>query len=222
MSLDEFREAEEQPGYRYELARGVLEATEIPGDAHGQVVRNLQDALSRYNARHPARSSASVGGSDIRLCDRRERLRPHPDLGVVFRGRPRDERGRRRPASSSRSSRRAARIATTGEKRQDYLVYRHPRNTGSSTRCSGRYRPGPPGRAGSSGRFAESEVIERGSSSSTAGSTVTVRPIAGTGLPPMRRGHRRARPLPGSATTGGELGRRRAADSSHRHDPADR
>ena len=30
MSLEEFREAEEEEGYRYELARGVLEVTLCP------------------------------------------------------------------------------------------------------------------------------------------------------------------------------------------------
>ena len=42
MTLDEFREADEEPGSRYELARGVLEVTEVPNDPHWQVVRNLQ------------------------------------------------------------------------------------------------------------------------------------------------------------------------------------
>ena len=32
MTLEEFREADEEPGYRYELARGVLEVTEVPND----------------------------------------------------------------------------------------------------------------------------------------------------------------------------------------------
>ena len=30
MTLEEFRDAEEEEGYRYELARGVLEVTEVP------------------------------------------------------------------------------------------------------------------------------------------------------------------------------------------------
>ena len=38
MTLEEFREAEELDGYRYELARGVLEVTEVPNDPHGVVV----------------------------------------------------------------------------------------------------------------------------------------------------------------------------------------
>ena len=38
MTLEEFREAEERDGYCYELARGVLEVTEVPNDPHGVVV----------------------------------------------------------------------------------------------------------------------------------------------------------------------------------------
>ena len=41
MTLEEYRDAEEEPGYRYELARGVLEVTQVPNDPHGQIVSNL-------------------------------------------------------------------------------------------------------------------------------------------------------------------------------------
>jgi hypothetical protein len=40
ITLEEFREAEEEPGYRYELARGVLTVGEVPGDEHGQIIDN--------------------------------------------------------------------------------------------------------------------------------------------------------------------------------------
>jgi hypothetical protein len=32
LTLQEFLEAEEEEGYRYELARGVLEVTEVPNE----------------------------------------------------------------------------------------------------------------------------------------------------------------------------------------------
>jgi hypothetical protein len=35
MTLDEFREAEVEGGYRYELARRILEVSEVPSDPHG-------------------------------------------------------------------------------------------------------------------------------------------------------------------------------------------
>ena len=41
MTLEEFLEAEEEEGYRYELARGVLEVTEVPNDPHGLIVWKL-------------------------------------------------------------------------------------------------------------------------------------------------------------------------------------
>src|SRR5271165_1274293 len=53
MTLEEFEEAEEQPGYLYELARGVLDVTEVPGDDHGQIVDNLHEAFSKYRSEHP-------------------------------------------------------------------------------------------------------------------------------------------------------------------------
>src|SRR5438045_3649958 len=53
LTLPEFVEADEEPGYRYELARGILEVTEVPNDPHGQVVSNLYRALGRYDRDHP-------------------------------------------------------------------------------------------------------------------------------------------------------------------------
>ena len=41
MTLEEFREADVEEGYRYELARGVLEVTEVPNDPHGEIVWKL-------------------------------------------------------------------------------------------------------------------------------------------------------------------------------------
>ena len=50
MTLDEFRDAEEEPGYRYELARGVVEVTQVPNDPHGQIEDNPSAALSAIAA----------------------------------------------------------------------------------------------------------------------------------------------------------------------------
>ena len=38
MTLDEFEEAGFEEGYRYELARGVLEVSEVPGEPHALIV----------------------------------------------------------------------------------------------------------------------------------------------------------------------------------------
>ncbi len=54
MTLDEFIEADFQEGWLYELARGVVEVTEIPGPWHGRIVRRVArmfDALRRSTPR---------------------------------------------------------------------------------------------------------------------------------------------------------------------------
>ena len=48
MTLEEFLDADVEEGYRYELARGVLEVNEVPNDPHGGVVCNLYRAVGRY------------------------------------------------------------------------------------------------------------------------------------------------------------------------------
>ena len=49
MTLDEFREAQETGGYRYELGEGVLEVTEVPNTPHRRVVGNLYRGIGRYD-----------------------------------------------------------------------------------------------------------------------------------------------------------------------------
>src|SRR5205823_3158781 len=53
MTLEEFREAEEEEGYCYELARGVLEVTEVPNDPHWQIISNLQGLFHLHRVAHP-------------------------------------------------------------------------------------------------------------------------------------------------------------------------
>src|SRR3954452_1788199 len=63
MTLDEFLEAEVEEGYRYELARGVLEVTQVPNDPHFQVVTNLYLAIAMYFRAHPGVILRFGGGS---------------------------------------------------------------------------------------------------------------------------------------------------------------
>lgn len=41
MPFEEFRRAEPAPGHNYELARGVVEVTDIPSRTHAQVVNEI-------------------------------------------------------------------------------------------------------------------------------------------------------------------------------------
>ena len=123
LTLDEFRDADEEPGYRYELARGVLEVTEVPNDPHGQIVFELFLALARYVTAHTDRIHRYGGASEFRLWVPGMISGRNPDAAVVLRGAPKDVRGRRVPAL-------AVEVVTEGgetrdyvTKREEYLVY---------------------------------------------------------------------------------------------------
>jgi Uma2 family endonuclease len=126
MTLEEFREAEEQPGYLYELARGVLEVSEVPSDAHGQIVDNLHEAVSLYRRGHPGRIRRIAHGSDVRLIIPELVSDRHPDLAVIFRGAPLSPRGRQIPewVCEVVSPRAEARRRDYEQKSEEYLALR--------------------------------------------------------------------------------------------------
>jgi hypothetical protein len=53
MTLEEFREAEVEEGYRYELARGVLEVSEVPNDPRGSIIWIILRFIADYDLNHP-------------------------------------------------------------------------------------------------------------------------------------------------------------------------
>ena len=53
MTLDEFAEAEGQPGYIYELAGGVIQVVDIPGISHGQVLFAFDQQVFPWVVAHP-------------------------------------------------------------------------------------------------------------------------------------------------------------------------
>jgi len=113
MTLEEFRDAEEEEGYRYELARGVLEVSEVPDDLHKQVVCNLMRIIARYDFDHPGLILNFGGGSEHRLWIPEMISGRNPDLGIVFRGTPPDDRGRRQPSL-------VAEVVSVGGEQRDY------------------------------------------------------------------------------------------------------
>jgi Uma2 family endonuclease len=117
MTLEEFREAEETEGFRYELARGVLEVSDVPNDAHGDVVCNLYDAIGRYDARHPGVIRRYGGGNEFRFWLPHMISGRNPDLGVVLQGAPKDWRGRRIAVL-------AAEVVSPGSVTRDYVTKR--------------------------------------------------------------------------------------------------
>src|SRR4051794_22604083 len=49
MTLAEFEEADFEAGYRYELARGVLEVSDSPGETHAVIVWAILRAIANYD-----------------------------------------------------------------------------------------------------------------------------------------------------------------------------
>src|SRR3978361_1125666 len=94
MTLDEFLDAEEEEGYRYELARGVLEVSEVPNDPHGLLVDVFASSVFDYRRPHPGRIFRSGGGAEFRLWMPGMISGRNPDYAVVLRGTPEDRRGR--------------------------------------------------------------------------------------------------------------------------------
>jgi Uma2 family endonuclease len=125
MTLQEFMDAAEEPGYRYELARGVLEATEVPDDPHALIERLFVGRLRDYEKDHPGvfyrvGSSGSARSWLPGMVSGR-----NPDIAVVLPGAPKDLRGRRRAAMAIEivSEGREAHDRDYVAKREEYLAY---------------------------------------------------------------------------------------------------
>jgi Uma2 family endonuclease len=84
MSFRRFIAHDFEDGHIYELARGIVVMTDIPGLPHGQIVRRIAKLFWRYDEAHPGFFTYQAGGSDCRLrlpamsCDR------HPDQAVYL------------------------------------------------------------------------------------------------------------------------------------------
>jgi Uma2 family endonuclease len=123
MTIEEFLEAEEEPGFFYELARGVLEVSEVPIDPHGHVVCNLYDIVSYYRRNHPAVIFRYGGGGEFRLWLPGMVSGRHPDLSIVLRGAAEDSRGRRIPALVAEVVSESSVDRDYRAKREEYLAY---------------------------------------------------------------------------------------------------
>ena len=124
MTLDEFLEAEEAPGYRYELARGVLEVTKVPNERpHGYVVCNLYEAISRYRAQQPGIIRRWGAASDFQFLIPEMISGRNPDAAVVLKKTPPDAQGQRRASLAVEVVSVGGETRDYETKREEYLVY---------------------------------------------------------------------------------------------------
>jgi len=84
MSFDDFIEAGFQDGWLYELARGVIVVTDVPGIGHGRVVRRLWQTVIRYDDAHPGIINYNAGGMECRLRLPGMQSDRHPDQAIYL------------------------------------------------------------------------------------------------------------------------------------------
>jgi Uma2 family endonuclease len=125
MTLEEFEQAEFEEGYRYELARGVLEVSDVPGEPHALIVWILLRAIAAYDREHPKFIHRAGGGAEYRFRLPAMQSGRHPDVAVTLRNTPRDWRGFRLAALAFEvvSEGAKARERDYVIKRAEYLAY---------------------------------------------------------------------------------------------------
>jgi Uma2 family endonuclease len=82
IAFSDFIDADFEDGWLYELARGAIVVTEVPGPSHGRIVLRLSRLFTFYDRDHPGIIEYQAGGMECRIrlpgmsCDR------HPDQAV--------------------------------------------------------------------------------------------------------------------------------------------
>jgi len=84
MSLRKFIAAEFREGWFYELGRGKVVVTDVPGVNHGRVVMRVGELFALYNAAHPGVINYRAGGQECRLRMPGLRSDRHPDQAVYL------------------------------------------------------------------------------------------------------------------------------------------
>jgi Uma2 family endonuclease len=84
MTLEEFIEADFEEGWLYELARGVIDVTEVPGVNHGRIVHRITRLLIHYEDVHPGVINYRAGGGECRLRLPGMQSDRHPDQAVYL------------------------------------------------------------------------------------------------------------------------------------------
>jgi len=125
MTLEEYEDAETEDGYRYELARGILEVSNVPGESHGLIVCAFYDAIAAYRRAHPGVIYLYGGGNEFQLRLPAMISGRNPDVAVALRNTPRDDRGVTPPALAIEvvSQGAEARHRDYQTKREEYLAF---------------------------------------------------------------------------------------------------
>lgn len=82
MSLDDFDRAEALEGYLYELGRGVIVVSDVPGRRHLAQVNEIRLQLTAYWVANRATIHTIAGGSDCKILLPALQSERHPDIAV--------------------------------------------------------------------------------------------------------------------------------------------
>jgi Uma2 family endonuclease len=82
MSLREFDPCEVREGYLFELSRGIVTVSDIPGLPHAWQLAYLRDELTLYKAANPGEIQIILGSHECKLLVGEFESERHPDLAI--------------------------------------------------------------------------------------------------------------------------------------------
>ncbi len=84
MDFEEFIRADFQDGWLYELARGIVIVTEIPGIHHGRIVSRFRELFVLYDVAHRGVINYLAGGGECRIRLPGMKSDRHPDQAIYL------------------------------------------------------------------------------------------------------------------------------------------
>lgn len=84
MTLAKFEPAQVKEGYLYELSRGVVIVSDVPGVPHMLQISEAHKQLVRYDLEHPGKIFVIAGGRDCKILLNDFESERHPDLTVYL------------------------------------------------------------------------------------------------------------------------------------------
>jgi Uma2 family endonuclease len=84
MTLEAYEACDFEEGVWFELARGIIVVTEVPGVHHGRIVRRVARMFDHYDEAHAGRITYLAGGAECRLRLPGMQSDRHPDQAVYL------------------------------------------------------------------------------------------------------------------------------------------
>lgn len=88
MSLKDFEPAEWREGVLYELARGVVVVSDVPGFKHLRVVSGIRDQIILYKIQNPGEIYEILGTMECKVLVEDLESERHPDLAIFKKAPP--------------------------------------------------------------------------------------------------------------------------------------